>query len=234
MIVVDDGSTDGTARPLGVAAGATTSSSSARPNRGKGAAIRAAIPHIDGDIVVIQDADMEYDPADVPALIEPIQRGAADVVYGSRLRAAGRSARTSSGTSWATGSCPAHERPLQHDAHGHGDRVQGVSRRSAAPARPAQDDFAIEPEITGKVCKRNLRIYELPIAYYGRTYAEGKKITWRDGFKAVWVLLAVRVSWLSAAGWTGTIERSTRRSATRSSFRPTTSRETLPELRGRG
>ena len=82
MIVVDDGSTDGTAA-IAEAAGATVIR---QPNRGKGAAIRAAIPHADGDIAVIQDADMEYDPAEVPELIEPIVRGAADVVFGSRLR----------------------------------------------------------------------------------------------------------------------------------------------------
>ena len=87
----------------------------------------------------------------------------------------------------------ADRRPLQHDDLGHGDRLQGVPVRGPASLDLRQSDFAIEPEITAKVCLRNLRVYELPISYYGRTYEEGKNITWRDGFKAVWVLFATRV-----------------------------------------
>ena len=191
VIVVDDGSTDDTAA-IAEARGAQVIR---QANRGKGAAIRAGIPHVDGEIAVIQDADMEYDPAEVPALIEPIERGVADVVYGSRL-SGGRPPRAylfwhlvgNRFLSLLTGLL--YNTTLS-------DMETGYKAFRAEVLRSLdlrQDDFAIEPEITAKVCKRKLRVYELPISYYGRTYAEGKKITWRDGFKAVWVLLSVRFS----------------------------------------
>jgi glycosyltransferase involved in cell wall biosynthesis len=190
-IVVDDGSTDGTAA-IAEERGAHVIR---QPNRGKGAAIRAAIPYVDGEIALIQDADMEYDPADVPELIDPIVRGSADVVFGSRL----------------SGGRPQRAYMFWHLVGNRflslltnvlynttlSDMETGYKAFRADVLRSLdlrEDDFAIEPEITGKVCKRKLRVYELPIAYYGRTYAEGKKITWRDGFKAVWVLLRVRVT----------------------------------------
>lgn len=191
VIVVDDGSTDGTAE-IAERHGVQVIR---QPNRGKGAAIRAAIPHVDGEIVVIQDADMEYDPAEVPALVEPIERGAADVVYGSRL-SGGRPQRAyffwhmvgNRFLSLLTGVL--YNTTLSDMETGY--KAFRVEVLRSLDLR--QDDFAIEPEITAKVCKRKLRVYELPISYYGRTYAEGKKITWRDGFKAVWVLLSVRFS----------------------------------------
>ena len=156
--------------------------------------MRAAIPHADGDISVIQDADLEYDPADVPALIEPIERGVADVVYGSRL----------------SGGRPQRAYLFWHLLGNRflslltnvlfnttlSDMETGYKAFRTEVLRSLdlrQDDFGIEPEITAKVCRRKLRVYELPIAYYGRTYAEGKKITWRDGFKAIRVLLGVRL-----------------------------------------
>jgi glycosyltransferase involved in cell wall biosynthesis len=189
VIVVDDGSTDDTAA-IAERHGAHVIR---QPNRGKGAALRAAIPLVDGDIAVIQDADMEYDPAEVPALIEPIERGVADVVYGSRL-AGGRPQRAY--LFWhlvgnrflSLVTCVLFNTTLS-------DMETGYKAFRAEVLRSLdlrQDDFAIEPEITGKICRAGLRIYELPIAYYGRTYAEGKKITWRDGFKALRVLFAVR------------------------------------------
>jgi glycosyltransferase involved in cell wall biosynthesis len=196
IVVVDDGSTDGT----GDLADAWREGRDGvvvlrQPNRGKGAAIRAAIAHANGDVAVIQDADLEYDPADVPALIEPILRGAADVVFGSRL----------------SGGKPQRAYMFWHLVGNRflslltnvlynttlSDMETGYKAMRMEVLRSLElreDDFAIEPEITAKVCKRKLRIYELPIAYYGRTYAEGKKITWRDGVKAVRVLLGVRFS----------------------------------------
>lgn len=191
VIVVDDGSADATAE-IAERHGAHVIR---QPNRGKGAAIRAAIPHVDGEIVVIQDADMEYDPAEVPSLIEPIERGAADVVYGSRL-SGGRPQRAyffwhmvgNRFLSLLTGVL--YNTTLSDMETGY--KAFRVEVLRSLDLR--QDDFAIEPEITAKICKRKLRVYELPISYYGRTYAEGKKITWRDGFKAVWVLLSVRFS----------------------------------------
>jgi glycosyltransferase involved in cell wall biosynthesis len=196
IVVVDDGSTDGTGDLVEHwRNGRDTVQLVRQPNRGKGAAIRAAIPLADGEIAVIQDADLEYDPADVPALIEPIERGVADVVFGSRL----------------SGGKPQRAYLFWHLVGNRflslltnvlynttiSDMETGYKAFRTEVLRSLelhQDDFGIEPEITAKVCKRNLRVYELPIAYYGRTYAEGKKITWRDGFKAIRVLLGVRLS----------------------------------------
>jgi glycosyltransferase involved in cell wall biosynthesis len=194
IVVVDDGSTDETAAILERWDGREGVTVIRQPNRGKGAAIRAAIPHLDGEITVIQDADMEYDPADVPQLIEPIERGAADVVYGSRL----------------SGGRPQRAYLFWHLVGNRflslltnvlynttlSDMETGYKAFRTEVLRSLdlrENSFAIEPEITAHVCRRKLRVYELPIAYYGRTYAEGKKITWRDGFKAVEVLLRVRV-----------------------------------------
>ena len=193
-IVVDDGSTDATPAilerwcrrdPRNLVL--------TQANRGKGAAIRAAVPHIRGEIVVVQDADMEYDPADVPALIDPISRNIADVVYGSRL----------------SGGRPQRAHLFWHKVGNRSlslltnvlfnttlsDMETGYKAFRADVLRSLElreNGFGIEPEITGKICRRGLRIYELPIAYYGRSYAEGKKITWRDGVGAVRVLLRVR------------------------------------------
>jgi glycosyltransferase involved in cell wall biosynthesis len=196
IVVVDDGSTDDTGDIVERwRAGREAVILVSQRNRGKGAAVRAAIPHADGDISVIQDADLEYDPADVPALIEPIQRGVADVVYGSRL----------------SGGRPQRAYLFWHLVGNRflslltnvlynttlSDMETGYKAFRTEVLRSLdlrQDDFGIEPEITAKVCKRKLRVYELPIAYYGRTYAEGKKITWRDGFKAIRVLFGVRLS----------------------------------------
>ena len=196
VIVVDDGSTDETAAVVeSWVSGRNHGDVLVRqPNRGKGAAIRAAIPHADGEIAVIQDADMEYDPVDVPALIEPIERGVADVVFGSRL----------------SGGRPQRAYLFWHLVGNRflslltnllfnttiSDMETGYKAMRTEVLRSLdlrQNGFGIEPEITGKVCKRKLRIYELPIAYYGRSYEEGKKITWRDGVKAILVLFTVRL-----------------------------------------
>ena len=196
LIVIDDGSTDETPAILErLSEGRDDLVVIRQENRGKGAAIRAGIPRIEGEIVVIQDADMEYDPAEVPSLIEPIVLGHADVVYGSRL-AGGRPQRAylfwhllgNRFLSLLTGIL--YNTTLSDMETGYkafrSDVLRSLDLR--------ENDFAIEPEITGRICKLHLRIYELPISYYGRTYDEGKKITWRDGFKAVWVLIRVRFS----------------------------------------
>jgi glycosyltransferase involved in cell wall biosynthesis len=191
IIVVDDGSTDATAA-IAEASGATVIR---QRNQGKGAAIRAAIAVADGEIAVIQDADMEYDPVEVPELIEPIVRGVADVVFGSRLRG-GRPQRAF--LFWhlvgnrflSLLTCILFNTTLSDMETGYKafrlDVLRSLDLR--------ENSFGLEPEITGKVCRSNLRIYELPISYYGRTHDEGKKITWRDGFRAIWVLFRVRLS----------------------------------------
>jgi glycosyltransferase involved in cell wall biosynthesis len=190
VIVIDDGSTDGTAE-IAERHGAQLIR---QGHRGKGAAIRNAIPHLDGDIAVIQDADMEYDPVDVPTLIEPIQRGVADVVFGSRL-SGGRPQRAylfwhrvgNRFLSLLTGVL--FNTTLSDMETGYKAFRTDVLRS----LNLKQDGFGIEPEITAKISKRHLRVFEVPVAYYGRTYDEGKKITWRDGFRAIRVLLEVRI-----------------------------------------
>lgn len=196
LVVVDDGSTDETPAILArLATGRDDIVVISQANAGKGAAIRAAIGHADGEIAVIQDADLEYDPAEVPALIDPIERGVADVVYGSRL-SGGRPQRAylfwhmvgNRFLSVVTGVL--FNTTLTDMETGYKafriDVLRSLDLR--------ENGFGIEPEITGKICRRRLRIYELPISYYGRSYDEGKKITWRDGFKALWVLFRVRLT----------------------------------------
>jgi glycosyltransferase involved in cell wall biosynthesis len=192
VIVVDDGSTDGTGDLAEKHEGVQVVR---QQNSGKGAAIRAGIPLVEGEITVLQDADMEYDPVEVPTLIAPIVDGVADVVYGSRL-SGGRPQRAylfwhlvgNRFLSLVTGVL--FNTTLSDMETGY----KAFRSEILGSLELREDDFAIEPEITGRICKRHLRIYELPISYYGRTYAEGKKITWRDGFKALWVLFRVRLS----------------------------------------
>jgi glycosyltransferase involved in cell wall biosynthesis len=196
LIVIDDGSTDDTPAILErLGAEHANLVVISQPNRGKGAALRAGIERIDGDVVVIQDADLEYDPDDIPALIAPILEGVADVVYGSRLMG-GRPQRAHLywhrlGNQFLSALAGVLYNTTLSDIET-GYKAFRVEVLRSLELR--EDDFAIEPEITGRVCKQNLRVYELPISYYGRTYAEGKKITWRDGFKAVRVLVRVRFS----------------------------------------
>ena len=195
VIVVDDGSTDATPEIAEAwKQGRENTVVLRQPNRGKGAAVRAAIPHVDGSIVVIQDADLEYDPSDVPTLIEPIQRGVADVVFGSRL-SGGRPQRAYLfwhlvGNRFLSLLTNVLFNTTLSDMETGYKAFRTEILRSLDLRR---NSFTIEAEITAKVCKRKLRIYEVPVAYYGRTFEEGKKITWRDGLKAIGVLLAVRV-----------------------------------------
>ena len=194
IVVVDDGSTDGTREALVAWQGRPNVTILEREHRGKGAAIRAAIPHLDGGVTVIQDADLEYDPTDVPGLIEPIVRGAADVVYGSRL-SGGRPQRAYlfwhlvANRFLSLLTDVLFNTTLSDIETGYKafrtDVLRELSLRS--------DGFAIEPELTSKICRRDLRIYELPISYYGRSYSEGKKINWRDGVRAVLVIFGVRL-----------------------------------------
>jgi glycosyltransferase involved in cell wall biosynthesis len=197
LICVDDGSSDGSREILSEL---QTRHSNLRvllqaKNMGKGAALRRGILEAAGDFVIIQDADLEYDPADYPNLLDPLIQGKADVVYGSRF----------------LGSRPHRVLYFWHSV---GNRLltllsncltninlsdmetcYKVFRREIIQAIPIQENrFGFEPEITVKVAKRRLRIYEVGISYWGRTYEEGKKIGWKDGFRALWCLLKYSIT----------------------------------------
>ncbi len=194
IVVVDDGSTDGTRDVLARWRDLPHVVVLERAHRGKGAAIRAGIPLVDGDITVIQDADLEYDPADIPALIEPIVRGSADVVYGSRLHG-GRPQRAYlfwhlvANRLLSLLTDVLYNTTLSDIETGYKALRSDVLR----DLRLRADGFAIEPEITARICLRRLRIYELPISYYGRSYDEGKTIGWQDGIRALLVLAGIRL-----------------------------------------
>jgi glycosyltransferase involved in cell wall biosynthesis len=196
LIVIDDGSDDGTSAILDkLTTGRDDIRLVRQDNRGKGAALRAGIPLISGEITVIQDADLEYDPAEVPTLIEPIVHGHADVVYGSRL-SGGRPQRAYLYWHMVGNKFLSHVTGLLYNTT-LTDMETGYKAFRSEILKSLdlhEDGFAIEPEITAKICRQRLRIYELPISYYGRSYDEGKKITWRDGIKALWVLIRIRLT----------------------------------------
>ena len=193
IIVVDDGSTDTTRRAL--TALATEFPQEVRvlvhaKNRGKGAAVRTAVEALRGDVVIIQDADMEYDPADYPLMLEPIIKGRADVVYGSRF--SGQQAKRVLYFWHYVGNCFLTILSNMFININLTDMETGFKafRADVLKGIPLRSDrFGFEPEVTAKVARRGCRIYEVGISYNGRTYAEGKKITWLDGVKAVGSIL---------------------------------------------
>lgn len=192
IIAVDDGSTDGTRESLVQAQKDGVVILRHERNRGKGAAIRTALEHATGDIVVIQDADMEYDPRDFPQLLRPIIERRAKVVYGSRFlgpRMAMFFWHMVANKILTLMTNILYDAILSDMETGY--KVFRADVIKAIPLRSRRFDF--EPEVTAKVLKRGIRVFEVPISYFGREYREGKKIGLKDAFVAVWTLLKYRV-----------------------------------------
>ncbi|HLE20603.1 MAG TPA: glycosyltransferase family 2 protein [Vicinamibacteria bacterium] len=193
LIVVDDGSTDKTRALLSkLAEGRQLKVFLQDENRGKGAAVRKGFAEASGDIFIIQDADLEYSPEEYPELIELIVRGKADAVYGSRFLGRHRAFLFTHylGNRFLTLVTNVLYNTILTDMETcfkaiRADRVRQMTLRS--------NRFGIEPEITAKLFKMGCRVYEVPITYEGRGYEEGKKISWKDGLEALWVLLKYRV-----------------------------------------
>lgn len=202
VIVVDDGSTDGTRDLLPDLEGTLIDTLVMHEqNRGKGAALRTGFKHATGDVVVVQDADMEYDPREFPLLLRPILAGKADAVYGSRFLGG--------------------PHRVLFFWHSIGNRVltllsnmftdlnltdmetcYKMVRRELLHSLPlSANRFGIEPELTARLAQAEARIYELPISYDGRSYAEGKKIGWKDGVSALWSIVKYNLGGPKASLW---------------------------------
>lgn len=193
LIIVDDASTDGTRALLQQTAWPDNIRIFYHPkNRGKGAAVRTGIEQAQGDIILIQDADLEYNPSDFGAVLRPILEGNADVVYGSRFLGTHRAFMFHHyvGNKMLTLMTNILYNNMLTDMET-GYKAFRTPVLKSIKIRSNRFDF--EPEITAKVLKRGYRIYEVPIYYAGRDYSEGKKITWRDGIVAVWALLRFRI-----------------------------------------
>ena len=191
LIVVDDGSTDGTSEILDALQRELTFTLLRQPNAGKGAALRRGFAAVTGDLVVIQDADLEYSPEEYPPLIELICDGKADVVYGSRFLGRHRVFLFTHylGNKLVTLATNVLYNTMLTDMETCYKAMRVDVLRSMTLD---SNGFGIEPEITAKIFKRGYRVYEVPITYAGRGYEQGKKITWTAGVVALWVLLKYR------------------------------------------
>jgi glycosyltransferase involved in cell wall biosynthesis len=164
-------------------------------NQGKGAAIKTAISHVTGDIVIVQDADLEYDPKDYPALLEPIQDGSADVVYGTRFAGGGAHRVLFFWHSLGNRTLTLLSNMLTNLNLSDMEVGYKVFRAEVLKSIELKSNrFGFEPEITMKLAKKRYRFYEVPISYHGRTYEEGKKITWKDGLAALYCMIRFRFS----------------------------------------
>jgi glycosyltransferase involved in cell wall biosynthesis len=190
IIVVDDGSTDGTRELLqGLRADDLTVLLHER-NRGKGAALATGFAAARGEICIVQDADLEYDPAEYPLVIGPILQGKADVVFGSRFQGAAPHRVVYFWHRLGNGFLTLLSNMFTDLNLTDMETCYKAFRTEIIQAiRIREQRFGFEPEITAKLARRRCRIYEVGISYYGRTYDEGKKIGWRDGVRAIWCIL---------------------------------------------
>ena len=191
IIVVDDASTDGTRDKLrGPLAARIDRVELHEVNQGKGAALRSGIRLATGDVVIIQDADLEYDPTQYPRLIAPIAENRADVVFGSRFMGAEPHRVLYFWHRMGNGLLTLFSNMCTNLNLTDMETCYKVFRREIIQAIPIEENrFGFEPEITAKVAKMGVRIYEVGISYYGRTYAEGKKIGYKDGLRAIYCIL---------------------------------------------
>src|SRR5205807_6041469 len=197
LICIDDGSRDGSREILGKLQDEHPQQIRLllQPqNMGKGAALRRGIQEATGDYVIIQDADLEYDPNDYRLLLRPLESGQADVVYGSRFLGSGPHRVLYYWHSVGNWFLTTLSNMLTNLNLSDMETCYKVFRREVIQSIPIEEDrFGFEPEVTVKIAKRNLRVYEVGISYWGRTYAEGKKIGWKDGFRALWCLIKYAV-----------------------------------------